>query len=65
MAHEKLLPVTAQYKQVLMGVALELRDKVFAYLRKLDQDPSVQLCNEIENFLDKELCVQIPLAHSE
>ena len=64
-AHQKLLPVTAQYKQVLMGVALQLRDKIFDYLRKLDEDPSVQLCNEIENFLDKELCVQMPLAHSE
>ena len=64
-AHEKLLPVTAEYKQVLMGVALELRDKIFGYLRSLDQTPSVQLCNEIENFLDKTLCVQMPLAHSE
>ena len=64
-AHEKLLPVTAQYKQVLMGVALELRDKVFDYLRKLDRDPSVQLCNEIEKFLDKELCIQIPLARNQ
>ncbi len=64
-SHEKLLPVTAEYKQVLMGVALQLRDKIFAYLKKLDQDPSVQLCNEIENFLDKELCIQLPLAHSE
>ena len=64
-AHEKLLPVTAEYKQVLMGVALQLRDKIFDYLRKLDENPSVQLCNEIENFLDKELCVQMPLAHSE
>ena len=65
LAHEKLLPVTAEYKQVLMGVALELRDKIFGYLRSLDQTPSVQLCNEIENFLDKTLCVQMPLAHSE
>ena len=64
-AHEKLLPVTAQYKQVLMGVALELRDRIFGYLKALDKAPSVQLCNEIENFLDKELCVQMPLAHSE
>ena len=31
----------------------------------LDAEPSVQLCNEIENFLDKELCVQLPLARSE
>ena len=64
-AHEKLLPVTAQYKQVLMGVALQLRDCIFSYLRKLDENPTVQLCNEVENFLDKHLCVQMPLAHSE
>ncbi len=64
-AHEKLLPVTARYKQVLMGVALQLRDRIFGYLRQLDEAPSVQLCNEIENFLDKTLCVQIPLARSE
>ncbi len=64
-AHEKLLPVTARYKQVLMGVALQLRDRIFGYLKALDQNPSVQLCNEIENFLDKELCIQMPLARSE
>jgi len=64
-AHEKLLPVTAQYKQVLMGCALQLRDRIFEYLRQLDENPSVQLCNEIEKFLDKELCVQMPLPHSE
>ena len=64
-AHEKLLPVTARYKEVLMGAALGLRDQIFGYLKRLDEDPSVQLCNEIENFLDKVLCVQMPLAHSE
>jgi hypothetical protein len=64
-AHEKLLPVTTRYKQVLMGMALQLRDQIFHYLRQLDNAPSVQLCNEIENFLDKELCVQLPLARSE
>ena len=64
-SHEKLLPVTARYKEVLMGAALGLRDQIFGYLCKLDEAPSVQLCNEIENFLDKVLCIQIPLAHSE
>ena len=64
-AHEKLLPVTAQYKKVLMGLALQLRDKIFGYLRALDENPTVQLCNEIEKFLDRELCIQLPLAHNE
>ena len=64
-AHEKLMGVTAQYKKVLMGEALKLRDRIFGYLRALDENPSVQLCNEIENFLDKKLCIQMPLARSE
>ena len=64
-AHEKLLPTTALYKKVLMGEALKLRDRIFGYLEALDKEPSVQLCNEIENFLDKTLCVQMPLARSE
>ena len=64
-AHEKLLGTTARFKKVLMGEALQVRDRIFGYLRKLDEAPSVQLCNEIENFLDKELCIQLPLPHSE
>ncbi len=63
-AHEKLLPATALYKKVLMGKALMLRDRIFGYLRALDENPSAQLLNEIENFLDKTLCVQMPLAHN-
>ena len=64
-SHEKLLPVTARYKEVLMGAALGLRDQIFGFLKRLDENPSVQLCNEIENFLDKVLCIQMPLAHNE
>ena len=64
-SHEKLLGVTAKYKKVLMGEALRLRDRIFAMLRALDEYPSYELCNKIEDFLDRELCIQIPLAHSE
>lgn len=66
-SYERLLPVTAKYKKVLMGKALELRDKIFGYLRALDAetDPSSaschEKCNEIESFLDRELCIQLPL----
>ena len=68
-AHEKLLPTTALYKKVLIGEALMLRDKIFSFLRRFDRvdpssDESVGLCNEVEKFLDKELCIQIPLAHN-
>ncbi len=61
-AHEKLLPSTSLYKQVLMGEALKLRDRIFGYLRKLDAQPSDALCDEIETFLDRELCVKLPKA---
>ena len=64
-AHEKLLPLTARYKEVLMGVALGLRDRIFDYLKRLDEAPDVQLCNEIEGFLDRALCIRLPLARSE
>ena len=69
-ACERLLPVTSLYKKVLMGKALELRDRIFGYLRRFDSlDPGTDafhiLCNEVEDFLDKELCVQVPLARNE
>ena len=46
-------------------VSIKNIDNVAHENRKLDEDPSVQLCNEIENFLDKELCVQLPLTRSQ
>ncbi len=35
-AVERMLPTTAKYKKVLMGKALELRDRLFGYLHELD-----------------------------
>ena len=63
-AHEKLLPVTSLYKRVLMGEALKLRDKIFGYLKRLDEEPTAALCSEIEIFLARELCVTIPYEES-
>ena len=66
-ATEKYLPVTARYKKVLMGKALELRDTIFGYLRAFDEEtdataPSCrQLCDKVESFLDRELCIRLPL----
>ena len=60
-AHEKLLGTTALYKQVLMGEALKLRDRIFDYLRRLDASCDAALCSEIEDFLDKTLCVKLPV----
>ena len=63
-SHEKLLPSTSLYKKVLMGEALKLRDRIFDYLRRMDREISPALCDEIEAFLDKELCVKMPAAAS-
>ena len=60
-AHEKLLPTTSLYKQVLMGEALKLRDRIFGLLQRLDAQPSAALCDEIERFLDEVLCVKMPV----
>ncbi len=59
-AQERFLPLISRYKQVLMGCALQLRDRIFAYLRALDNDPGGQLCDEIEDFLRKQLSISLP-----
>lgn len=81
------LEITATWKRILMGRALQLRDRIFEFICTLDQmtalrkgladfayipaynmnqdDPYAtpecqELCNEIEQFLKDELCVEIP-----
>ena len=61
-ANERLLPETAVWKKVLLGKALELRDKIYGYLNALDADATPALCDEIEAFLDDTLCVTLPEA---
>ena len=60
--------MTARYKKVLLGKCLELRDRIHGYLRELDactspcSDECRSLCDRIEDFLDKELCISLPEA---
>lgn len=61
-ANERLLPETATWKKVLLGKALELRDRIYAYLNALDTEATPELCDEIEAFLDNTLCVTLPAA---
>ncbi len=89
-AAERLLPETAKWKKVLLGRALELRDKIHGYLNELDivtnanismgfglsvpahtglgdediyqSEACISLCDDIEEFLDKELCIKMPAA---
>ena len=84
---ERMQPTTYRWKKVLMGRALELRDRIHGYIFALDQlthvrkeisdlafipgnvvyldDPFAtpecqELCNEIEDFLHDELCIELP-----
>ena len=57
-AVERMLPVTAEYKEVLIGKALELRDTIFGFLRRMDAGEDV--LDEAEAFLKNVLCVEIP-----
>ena len=65
-ANERLMPATATWKKVLLGKALELRDKIYAYLLALDACDDVctteckTLCDEIEAFLSDVLCIEMP-----
>lgn len=63
-ANERLLPETAMWKKVLLGKALELRDVIFGYLNALDAGVTEELCDRIEEFLDKTLCITLPSAAS-
>ena len=64
---ERNLPLTARYKKVLMGKCLQLRDTIFGLLREFDAisnplSPAARaLCDKVEAFLDRELCIQLPL----
>ena len=60
-AHEKLLPVTAHWKKVLMGKALMLRDTIFAFQDALETEgKSKAIFDEIEAFYRDTLCVRLP-----
>lgn len=57
---ERNLPLTATWKKVLIGTALSLREKIFGYIDQLEKTPSDALCAEVEAFLAKELCIELP-----
>ena len=59
-AHQRLLPLTARYKKLLMGRCLMLRDTIFGLLRQFDKGVTPVLCDKAEAFLRDELCVELP-----
>ncbi|MGQ1889694.1 DUF4301 family protein [Thermophagus sp. OGC60D27] len=56
-----LLPVIVNYKQALGGLALEIRNRVFQYLRQLEEKISDELIVSARKFLNDFLHTDIPL----
>ena len=58
-AVESYLPLSAKWKKVLMGLAIDLRERIFSYIGKLQENPSDALCAEVQAFLEDELCISL------
>ena len=50
---------TIKYKKILAGLLLETRDKVYSYLRRLEQDIDVAEVDEIEQYARETLLLDI------
>ena len=60
---ESLLDETIRWKKILVGKATELQEKVFGYLKQMDEaqdNISAELAAEIKAFLEDEFCVAVP-----
>ena len=60
---ESLLEETIRWKKILVGKATELQEKVFGYLKLMDEandNISAELAAEIKAFMEDEFCVAIP-----
>ena len=55
---------TIIYKKVLAGLLLELQEKVFDSLRKLDSHPSATTLRNIAKFAEKELHLSLPAEYA-
>ncbi len=65
---ESLLDETIRWKKILVGKAVELQDKVFGYLKQLDEQgeaASAELVAEIKAFMEDEFCVSVPQTGAE
>lgn len=51
---------TIIYKKVLAGLLLDLQEKIFSHLRRLDKGCSPKQLQEIETFVKNELHMQLP-----
>jgi len=57
---ESLLDETIRWKKILIGKATELQEKVFGYLKLLDEKGADAPLAEIKAFMEEEFCVAVP-----
>ena len=57
---EEYLHETVRWKKVLLGLLLELRDKIFKYLEALEGDDNHKLNQEVTEFMKRELNITAP-----
>ncbi len=57
---ESLLDETIRWKKILVGKATELQEKVFGYLKQLDENGADAPLAEIKAFMEEEFCVAVP-----
>lgn len=59
---EHLLETTVTYKKALAGLLISLRNSVYGFLERLDQQVDETLVNEIAGFIKNELFASLPEA---
>ena len=57
---ESLLDETIRWKKILVGKATELQEKVFCYLKQLEEKGADAPLAEIKAFMEEEFCVAVP-----
>ncbi len=60
---ESLLDETIRWKKILVGKAVELQEKVFAYLKEIEEkgaDISDEMVAQIKEYMEREFCISIP-----
>lgn len=57
---ESLLDETIRWKKILVGKATELQEKVFGYLKQLEEKGADAPLAEIKAFMEDEFCVAVP-----
>jgi len=59
-SREENLHLVSEWKKILGGKLLLIRERIFGYLEKLDVEFNPELNKEVEEFLEKTFCIKLP-----